>query len=685
MAALGWIVQPRPEGRARPRTSGPGRPPRRRRTGPPTSGRSGTGITSACVRNDNREAYEAARNSAGRARRPGRPWVYLTRWAAARPARAALPRRRRRRTEDDARRPCRPTSWITSWPATARLSSSGRTGPRPISATSLTELKRAKRPTTATGSTASRRRRPTVAQVAAASPWPRRARRHRRPHRLCRQARPAARPASAAATSGAVLLPGPASTLSPGDEASAPTPRPTPTSSGCSTTTWPPRRQLETAAAGPARPAVRERLPGRLHASTASGSASTAQTSGSTSRCPTTITTPARSPLLRTAFELYKRDDLLSDLSAHFRDAGRRRAEPADARLPRLALGYLHWWDDDKEPPSPSSPGRPTGGRPTSDLRLELAELREQHSEPAEALALVDAVKPLDHTDDAAARGAALRLAVLTGNVERARQAAERSSACGSTPTPRSGSPPRCTSSACTSWPKPSWAAPAARPAATAALVSLMLQYQRQDKTDLAVQVALQILRSTSGSAPQPNVYNPDDPDAARKRPSRSSRARAGSSPMIERARGAARRTPTPSSSTRRSPTITRPTASATRPAPSSRSRRAAPRRRRSPLPDRHPARPRRPGRRGPPPLQGRPEERPRPLRPDFYAVEKRSAGEQDGRDGRLVDAIDIRSIGQSYYVTNLIQNLMNNADADKVDAPVPQGMGGLPPASGWN
>ena len=44
-----------------------------------------------------------------------------------------------------------------------------------------------------------------------------------------------------------------------------------------------------------------------------------------------------------------------------------------------------------------------------------------------------------------------------------------------------------------------------------------MLQYQRQDKLDVAVQVAMQILRSTTATRQtNPNVYNPDNPDAAR-------------------------------------------------------------------------------------------------------------------------------------------------------------------------
>ena len=49
------------------------------------------------------------------------------------------------------------------------------------------------------------------------------------------------------------------------------------------------------------------------------------------------------------------------------------------------------------------------------------------------------------------------------------------------------------------------------------ALVGLMLQYQRQGKLDVAVQVATQILRSTTATRQSnPNVYYAEDPDASR-------------------------------------------------------------------------------------------------------------------------------------------------------------------------
>ena len=61
-----------------------------------------------------------------------------------------------------------------------------------------------------------------------------------------------------------------------------------------------------------------------------------------------------------------------------------------------------------------------------SESRLDLAELMEQQGERSDALALADAVQPLDNSTMKRREELALRLAVLSGDLERARQAAER-------------------------------------------------------------------------------------------------------------------------------------------------------------------------------------------------------------------------------------------------------------------
>ncbi len=61
-----------------------------------------------------------------------------------------------------------------------------------------------------------------------------------------------------------------------------------------------------------------------------------------------------------------------------------------------------------------------------SELRLDLAELLEQQGERSEALAMADQVQPLDNATIKRREEIALRLAVMIGDLERARMAAER-------------------------------------------------------------------------------------------------------------------------------------------------------------------------------------------------------------------------------------------------------------------
>ena len=90
---------------------------------------------------------------------------------------------------------------------------------------------------------------------------------------------------------------------------------------------------------------------GRRHAQSQIriGKTSTRVRRRSTSRRRTTTSTTAAIQLLRTAFELYKRDDLLSDLFAHFREPAEARRRPTPSIYPQLALSYLRWWNDDKD------------------------------------------------------------------------------------------------------------------------------------------------------------------------------------------------------------------------------------------------------------------------------------------------------------------------------------------------
>src|SRR5262249_30200422 len=131
------------------------------------------------------------------------------------------------------------------------------------------------------------------------------------------------------------------------------------------------------------------------------------------------------------AFEIYKRDDLLSDLFAEFRSrlnkvGGVAKEGTVDAVMLHLGLAYMYWWSGDKEQATQELAEASARAPQDLDLRLEVAALREAQGEPEAALAVVEGITPLDHTMMQKRETMALRLAALTGNVERARQAADR-------------------------------------------------------------------------------------------------------------------------------------------------------------------------------------------------------------------------------------------------------------------
>ena len=210
--------------------------------------------------------------------------------------------------------------------------------------------------------------------------------------------------------------------------------------------------------------------------------------------------------LLRTAFELYKRDDLLSDLVSHFRRQVDAAPTPTDAIYPRLAQSAIHWWNEDKDEAIAELGKVVALSKSESELRLDLAELLEQQGERSDALALADAVQPLDNTTMKRREELALRLAVLTGDLERARQAAERLFGL------RLDTETQVSLAGQMSQLGQHELAEAvlgrARRRAgnkATALVGMMLQYQSQGKPQTAVQVAMQIL-------PLDNCDPPDQP-----------------------------------------------------------------------------------------------------------------------------------------------------------------------------
>jgi tetratricopeptide (TPR) repeat protein len=218
--------------------------------------------------------------------------------------------------------------------------------------------------------------------------------------------------------------------------------------------------------------------------------------------------------VLRAAFELFKRDDVLSDLFTHAQ-ASAEAAKPAERVERLLALGYLRWWNDEKDEAVRVLTAAAEQAQGDPEPKLELAEIRARRNEPDEALALVESVEPADQKTMERRELMALNLAVVTGNSERARKAAERLFNLRLDTDLQVQLAAQMHQLNMHALAEAVLARARRRAGAnTQTLVGLMQQYQRQNQMDIAVQVAHQILRHAP--ARQYSPYQ-DSNDVARR------------------------------------------------------------------------------------------------------------------------------------------------------------------------
>ena len=219
--------------------------------------------------------------------------------------------------------------------------------------------------------------------------------------------------------------------------------------------------------------------------------------------------------LLRNVFEIYKRDDLVSDLLDHFQTQ-LAAAPEADRVYQHLGLGYLRWWNEEPEEAIAELRRASKAAPADMELTLEVAGVLENHGDLDDALALADSLTPLDHTTMQRRETLALRLAVRAGDVERARQAAERLFGLRLDAETQVQLAAQMRQLGMHEQAE-AVLARAQRQAGnrTGALVSLMLQYQGQNQPEVAAQVAYQILRRAPARQRQPNMGT-TEADAAR-------------------------------------------------------------------------------------------------------------------------------------------------------------------------
>lgn len=129
--------------------------------------------------------------------------------------------------------------------------------------------------------------------------------------------------------------------------------------------------------------------------------------------------------VLRNTFEVFKRNDVLSDLEKHLQ---KRRESAKDADLVNYQFAFVafHTWN--AEPEKALAEIAAASERVPQDMNLRMQAVRGRVAEQQfdEALALLDAIAPLDQDTLRERETLALEVAVRLGAHDRARQAAER-------------------------------------------------------------------------------------------------------------------------------------------------------------------------------------------------------------------------------------------------------------------
>lgn len=131
--------------------------------------------------------------------------------------------------------------------------------------------------------------------------------------------------------------------------------------------------------------------------------------------------------MLRQAFVLYREAQQTTQLTEAFATAAKEpNASEFQHKMWQFGLGYLHWWNDEKDEALAVLTDASQQIPNNNDVKFELARLHEKRREFAEALALIDAITPGDQAALQQREVMALRLSVNGGDIDRARLAAER-------------------------------------------------------------------------------------------------------------------------------------------------------------------------------------------------------------------------------------------------------------------
>ncbi|HUE70745.1 MAG TPA: DUF1583 domain-containing protein [Pirellulaceae bacterium] len=211
--------------------------------------------------------------------------------------------------------------------------------------------------------------------------------------------------------------------------------------------------------------------------------------------------------LLRNALEVFQRNDVLSDLFSHLQKR-REQAAGGDKVSANLAVAYLHWWNNEREEALVQMAACCELAPHDWQLRMDLAGFHAEAQEFDEALSLIDAITPLDQDTMRKRETMALNLAVRLGDIERARDAAQRLFGLRLDPDTQTQLASQMRRLGMVEHAEAVMAR-AQRQAGnrTSALVTLMQQHQSAGNSDVALQIAHQILRRAKAASQTQAIY----------------------------------------------------------------------------------------------------------------------------------------------------------------------------------
>lgn len=222
--------------------------------------------------------------------------------------------------------------------------------------------------------------------------------------------------------------------------------------------------------------------------------------------------------VLRASFEILKRNDVLSDLSAHLQ-ARVAKAEPDDKLYEQLMLGYVLWWMDEQDEALVQLAAANELLQDDPLMRLDMAALFAARGDFDDALAVVESLSPRDQQLVQRRELMALELAERLGDNARARQSAERLFGLRLDNDTQLSLVDRMRRLGLHDMAEAILSRVHRRAGnQTSSLASLMAMYQGQGKTELAQQIAHTVLRRTSsplsgmsGSSMNPFRYRTAD------------------------------------------------------------------------------------------------------------------------------------------------------------------------------